>query len=293
MAAGAAVAFVVALAASPAGPVAPVAAAAAPQHRAAVVVDTGTEVRRVCVRFSEDFISGAELLIRASTDPVFRDYSGKGKAVCSLCGVGCPPDESCLTCGGDTYWTYGRAPKGSNRFSLSGGGASSTRVRDGDVDGWRWSKGLVPAYASIEQICGPETSTTTTGGSGTATGGSGGGGSASGGTTTTTSGRETTRGGGGDDGGTTVVGSGTSTSLPAGAGADGSTSTSTTTGPTEDEYGEAASAPATRRPTNDGGPSPALLLFPLLLGGLLAWGLRLSRRRRGRSTDPAPLPPPP
>lgn len=130
-------------------------------------MDTGETVKKVCVRFSEESISGAELIRRAGVDPVFRSYSGKGVAVCALCGTGCPGDESCLTCDPEgRFWAYSRAPAGTTTLRTSPEGASSTEVRDGDVDGWRWSRGLAPAYASVAEVCdgapaGAATATTT------------------------------------------------------------------------------------------------------------------------------------
>lgn len=248
-------------------PVAP-AAAAAPGHRAVVIVDTGQEVRRVCVRFTEDFLTGQELLIRAKTDPVFRQYSGKGAAVCALCGVGCPADESCLTCGGDTYWTYSRAPKDSSEFRLSGGGASNTKVYDGDVEGWRWSKGLLPAYASVEQVCGPAPGSTTTSSAAAPTTVA-----AAAPTTTTTPTRRPT----------------TTTTQEASRvlAEQATTSTSATTPPsTSTTAPEESAAPPTVPSADDGGGGSAtsLIAFALALGGLLAWAVRLKRRRAPSSS---------
>lgn len=128
--------------------------AAAQQNRAVLVVDTGDQVKKVCVRFWEESISGAELLRRAEVDAALRPYAGKGVAVCSLCGVGCRTDDSCLTCDPDgRYWAYSRAPAGTSGFRLSPAGASNTEVRNGDVEGWRWSRGTSPAYISVEEAC--------------------------------------------------------------------------------------------------------------------------------------------
>lgn len=139
-----------------AGPsAAPAVAKAAVEHRAAVLIDTGAEVKRVCVRFSEESITGIEALTRAAADPVVRAFPGKGAAVCSLCGTGCPGDESCLTCdGGGRFWSYSRAPAGTDGLRTSGVGASSTTVRDGDVEGWRWGRGATPPFASVAEVCG-------------------------------------------------------------------------------------------------------------------------------------------
>lgn len=126
----------------------------APQrlNAAAVVIDTGSEVRKVCVRFSEPEITGEELLRRAKVDAVFAEYS-IGQAVCSLCGTGCPADD-CFCESGTTgrYWNYARdGEAGWQRSSL---GASSTTVRDGDSEGWAWgTDGAVPPWIGFESIC--------------------------------------------------------------------------------------------------------------------------------------------
>ena len=136
-----------------AAPVTPAAQASAePRNRAAVIVDTGQEVKRVCVRFDEESLSGTEILRRAGVDPVFATYGSMGEAVCSLCGVGCPGDD-CF-CDRSRYWAYSRAEDGRTRFTTSPVGSSSTRVGDGDVEGWRWGTGAPPPFASVEVVCG-------------------------------------------------------------------------------------------------------------------------------------------
>ena len=148
---------------------APPAATASPapaEHRAAVIVDTGASVKTVCVRFREESLTGIEALTRAAVDPVLRAFPGKGAAVCSLCGTGCPGDDSCLTCdSGGRFWSYSRAPAGAGVLRTSGVGASSTTVRDGDVEGWRWGRGGTPPFVTVEQVCGevvPAAATSTT-----------------------------------------------------------------------------------------------------------------------------------
>lgn len=129
--------------------------AVAEEHRAAVIVDTGTGVKSVCVRFREESITGVEALARAQVDPVFHGFAGKGAAVCALCGVGCPAGDSCLTCNPEgKFWSYSRAPAGTGGLRTSGVGASSTTVRDGDVEGWKFALGGAPPFATVEQVCG-------------------------------------------------------------------------------------------------------------------------------------------
>lgn len=278
----AAIAVIVAALTGPSHPGTRRAVAAAAEHRAVVVVDTGQEVKRICVRFAEDFLTGQELLIRARTDPVFRQFSGLGAAVCALCGVGCPADESCLTCGGDNYWTYSRAPKGTTTFTLSGGGASSTKVYDGDVEGWSWSNGLLPAYSSVEQVCGPApaaaagtTGTSAAVGGTTST-------SATARTTTTASTRRATT--------TTreasrVAGAVVDTTTTTQGAADASITTSSTAPIADDE--DHAAPPTVPSNHDRGGGSPAsMLAFAAVLAGLLGWAVRL---RRARHRTPPPV----
>jgi MYXO-CTERM domain-containing protein len=114
-------------------------------HRATVVVDTGSgTVWSACVTFSGT-ISGIEALELAAATipglaPVYEPYPGEGRAVCRLLGVGNDP-PGCL---GKTaeYWAYFR-----NGEYARGGGSRSV-VRDGDVEGWSFSRGTAPRSAT-------------------------------------------------------------------------------------------------------------------------------------------------
>ena len=66
------------------GTIAPEGASAEGLNQAAVIIDSGTEVKTAVVSFPEDSISGLELLRRAGFDPVTYSYSGLGAAVCAL-----------------------------------------------------------------------------------------------------------------------------------------------------------------------------------------------------------------
>lgn len=121
-------------------------ALAGTMHRAAVIVDTGDNVTTAYVEFSEDSISGLELLQRAGFSPETYGFSGLGAAVCRMAGKGCEVGQSCLTCDSGNYWSYSRAPSGSNSFTSSRVGASSARVADGDIDGWKYGTGGAPPF---------------------------------------------------------------------------------------------------------------------------------------------------
>ncbi len=127
-------------------------AASAEMHHAAVVIDTGDgKVRKFCLAFPEESVTGAEALRRIDAAAVFATYGGKGEAVCSLCGVGCPSGE-CF-CDRSKYWAYHRAGPGGGAYQASRAGVSATTVRDGDVEGWRWGGGDAPPPATVGEVC--------------------------------------------------------------------------------------------------------------------------------------------
>ena len=135
-----------------------IAVAAQTENRAAVIVNTGETVKRICVRFTEDSITGKEALERAGVDPVFHGMGGRGAAVCALCGTGCEAGDSCLTCDPEgRYWAYWRSDDG-GPYQYSNAGVSNTIVTDGDVEGWQWGTGQAPPGAVVAEVCGEEPS---------------------------------------------------------------------------------------------------------------------------------------
>jgi hypothetical protein len=135
----------------------PEAAPAASPHHAAVIVDTGSSVKRVVVTFGEDSINGLDALQRAGTNPVLYQFGGQGGAVCRLLGVGRDSGPNCLggADGDARYWAYFRAPAGTSSFKYSSAGAGSTRVHDGDVEGWKFGTGAAPQYVSLASLLPP------------------------------------------------------------------------------------------------------------------------------------------
>ena len=126
-------------------------------HRAGLVVVHGDgSVASACVTFSEESISGAELLRRSGVEVTLGDYGGLGYGVCAIGNEGCPAGRDCFCqCRGRpcAYWVYShRQPDGS--WAVSGIGASTWQVRDGDVDGWVWGDGsAAPPLVAFEQVC--------------------------------------------------------------------------------------------------------------------------------------------
>ena len=137
------------------GAVPPV-ATAAETHHAAVIVDTGGDVHRVVISFSEDSITGIDALQRGGADPVVYAF-GVGGAVCRLWGVGRDAGPNCLggQDGNNNYWAYFRAPAGTSAFKYSSIGAGSSQVHDGDVEGWKFGTGAAPTYVSLASLMAP------------------------------------------------------------------------------------------------------------------------------------------
>lgn len=116
-------------------------------RRAALVVDLGDGrvIARV-VSFSEESISGEELLRRSGLNVALTGGLGAGVALCAVEDVGCPPtpqDCFCQCRGTDcTYWNYYHLQDG--QWTYAPVGASSHRLGDGDVDAWVWGDGQTP-----------------------------------------------------------------------------------------------------------------------------------------------------
>jgi hypothetical protein len=289
-------------------------AGAAELNHAAVVIDTGDggQVRRFCLAFPEESITGAEALRRIESEVVFASYGAKGQGVCALCGVGCPAGD-CF-CDRTKYWAYHRAGPGGAPYQYSRAGVSSTLVRNGDVEGWAWGTGDAPPAATVGEVCDVPEPPVRAAGGGSSTP-----------TTTTTS---TTAGtpseepppsapqptvpaaGGGGTGPATTLRPGAT--APAGptattvaatepvpgpaevAPAPADEATTTTAVATEDGSGEgdetALGGPPARAGDEDGGPGPLDVLsvaaFVALLGGVLVWRARLRRAADVRPVTP-------
>ena len=140
--------------------VAPVEAQQPGLHRAGLVVVHGDgRVVTACVAFSEEGISGVDLLRRSGLTVTVGAYTGLGYGVCEIDGEGCPAGQPCFCqCEGSpcAYWTYShRRPDGS--WAISGVGAGGWQVHDGDVDGWVWGDGsTAPPIMAFEELCPPE-----------------------------------------------------------------------------------------------------------------------------------------
>jgi hypothetical protein len=130
-------------------------------YRAGLVVVYGDgSVVSGCVAFSEESISGAELLRRSGLEVTLDAYGGLGYGVCAIGDEGCPAGQDCFCQCRATpcaYWVYSHRHAGGS-WAISGVGASTWEVHDGDVDGWVWGDGsTAPPAVDFEQVCPPDT----------------------------------------------------------------------------------------------------------------------------------------
>jgi len=129
-------------------------------RRAGLVIAHDGEVLKRCVEFSQDEISGLDLLRLADVDLNYAQ-TGQGATICRIDGQGCSyPEQDCFCqCQGSPciYWSAWSLAEGGWEYSSVG--ASGIRVRDGKVIGWNWAAGSTsqaepPPSASFEEICG-------------------------------------------------------------------------------------------------------------------------------------------
>lgn len=128
-----------------------------PAHQAGVVIQyPDGQYETACIEFSEDEITGVNLLERSGLTINFGSAGGLGTSVCKIGQIGCnTPDEHCFCqCKGSpcTYWNYWHIQDGAWKYSPLGAG--SHLLSDGDIDGWVWGDGQEPPQEiSLNEIC--------------------------------------------------------------------------------------------------------------------------------------------
>ena len=129
--------------------------ASSAQNRAGIVVQhpDGT-ISKDCVRFSERWISGYELLDRSDLRYRAAEYSF-GHAICWLDGRGCftTSTKNCFC--KPWFWGYWNQGPNQTKPSPAEAGPDDRRVRDEAVDYWVWGDGTVKPKRSFTagQIC--------------------------------------------------------------------------------------------------------------------------------------------
>ena len=104
-----------------------------------------------CIEFSEDSITGMQLLKRSGLPVITAASGGIGAAVCSIDGEGCIDPGNCFchcTGGSCLYWVYLRYVSGAWEYSSVGAG--SRVLRNGDSDAWVWGgAGATPGTSGV------------------------------------------------------------------------------------------------------------------------------------------------
>jgi hypothetical protein len=119
---------------------------AQPSNQVGLVVSSedGSYTTR-CVTFTEQSISGYEVLMRSGLDVVTADG-----LVCDIEGESGCEEEDCL-CDPSRYWGYWHLVN--EGWTYSTVGANAYAVQDGDVEGWRWGAGEPPPVVLFDDIC--------------------------------------------------------------------------------------------------------------------------------------------
>lgn len=130
-------------------------------NRAGLVIWFGDgQVETHCIAFTEDSITGADLLTHSGLAVVMDSSSGLGVTVCQIEGWGCayparPCFCQCMGGGECHYWNYFYMDPGETTWTYSALGAVLRRVRPGSVEAWVWGDGHTPPADSLtfEAIC--------------------------------------------------------------------------------------------------------------------------------------------
>jgi hypothetical protein len=119
-------------------------------HQAGLAVfSTDGSVYTACVSFTEDSISGMDLLQRSGLSMDTTTNPNQGTAVCGIEGVGCPSND-CF-CNMPNYWSFWQ--RNDSGWAYSAIGSDQSQVVDGDVNAWSWGIGNPPALISYQNIC--------------------------------------------------------------------------------------------------------------------------------------------
>jgi len=120
--------------------------------RAALVVQNGDgTLLTTCIGFTEESLSGFELLNRSGWEVATVTDPSLGSAVCGIGTEGCPSTD-CF-CGMPNYWSYWQAGEGDWAYAVIG--SENSVVKDGSIEAWSWGEGVPPAWLNFEQVCQP------------------------------------------------------------------------------------------------------------------------------------------
>ena len=122
-------------------------------HHAALVIQhaSGSVITR-CVAFAEDQITGLQLVERSGVPYEEQSFGSIGTAMCQLDREPSTVPSGCF--GSGPYWQYFH--RRGAAWQTSAFGASSSVLRDGDMDGWHYAAGAnqVPGNVEFASVCG-------------------------------------------------------------------------------------------------------------------------------------------
>ena len=122
-------------------------------HHAALVIQhaSGSVITR-CVAFAEDQITGLQLVERSGVPYEAQSFGSIGTAMCQLDREPSTVPSGCF--GSGPYWQYSH--RRGAAWQTSAFGASSSVLRDGDMDGWHYAAGAnqVPGNVEFASVCG-------------------------------------------------------------------------------------------------------------------------------------------
>lgn len=122
----------------------------APNRAGLVVVHGDGQVVTRCVEFTEEQITGYDLLVRSGLDLNYEAQGGLGTAICRLDNEGCnyPEDQCFCRCLGSpcVFWSLWQWVDDDWVFSSQG--ASATVVTDETMQAWVWGEGTIGTAAS-------------------------------------------------------------------------------------------------------------------------------------------------
>ena len=136
-------------------------------NKAAVVVRLDDDqVASRCVSFSEESLSGMDLLRRSGL-AIDTKVEGMGSLVCSIENTGCPADDCFCQCSGGSecvYWSYWRNQD--EGWAYARVGATQNQIEHGSMDGWSWGPGslteaIAPPEVTFDEVCSEDNVTAT------------------------------------------------------------------------------------------------------------------------------------
>ena len=135
-------------------------------NQAALIVsyDQGVD-ESFCVDFTEEEITGYDLLYRSGLSIDIEPYGGYGEAICRIGSTGCDLAAIaqkgcfCQCISSDCqYWSYWQWVDGAWDYAEKG--ARNTTIRNGSVDAWVWGQGVIgqnadrrPPDLTFDEIC--------------------------------------------------------------------------------------------------------------------------------------------